>query len=293
MKSSALLVAALLFAALLFANIAFGDTVFTFRPAESQLDVRFDYDHQLLILALEKTKKTHDGYELRASPKMNFARAEKSAKENILPNFFFKQSYKEELSKHLTFVPFPVDLGIVGYRICFVSKKNKNKMRNITTIDDLKRLTHGQGLGWADVSILRHHGFTVDEIPTYESLFKMVALSRIDLFCRGANELLSEYNSYKNIPNFTYDTYVSISYPLPRFFFTSKQNKAAAERVHTGLVSAYNDGSLQALWLKHYKDSIDFVQLDKRKIFNLDNPLLKGLDPSYKQYIYNPLQTVE
>ena len=71
-------------------------------------------------------------------------------------------------------------------------------------------------------------------------------------------------------------------------FFTSKKNKAAAERVFRGLEIAYHDGSLQNLWMKYYKDSIDFVALHKRKIFHLTNPMLQGIDERYKQYIYDP-----
>ena len=274
----------------LFADSAFGNTVFTYRAPESDLDVRYDYDYELLLLALEKTKKTFGEYELRASPRMNFPRAQLSARANTLPNFFFKDSYKQELTDELTYAPFPVDLGIVGYRACFVSKTNKYKLESIKGIEDLKKLTYGFGLGWLDTIILRHHGFIVHEIPSYEGLFKMVEMNRVDLFCRGANELLGEYNAHKDFKNLTYDKHISLAYPLPRFFFTSKQNKAAAERVFKGLEIAYHDGSLKKLWLKYYEDSINFVNLHKRKIFHLTNPMLKGIDKRYEQYIYNPLK---
>jgi hypothetical protein len=272
----------------LFISVAYAATLFTFRSPESNLDLRYDYDNQLLALALEKTKHEYGDFKLVPSPVMNFLRAENVAKTNQLENFFFKQSYNEELAKDLLFIPFPIDLGIVGYRVCFVSKSNSTKLAQINSLEDLKQLSHGQGAGWLDATLLRHHGFAVTEAANYEGLFRMVANNRFDLFCRGTNELLGEYNAHKDVPNLTYDTRIAIAYPIPRFFFTAKQNTASAARIHKGLITAYNDGSLQSLWLKYYKESIDFVNLGERKIFYLDNPMLNGLDTDYKQYFYNP-----
>ncbi len=49
------------------------------------------------------------------------------------------------------------------------------------------------------MEILRENGFQVREVSEYESLFKMVAGKRFDLFCRGTNELLSEWETHKSI----------------------------------------------------------------------------------------------
>jgi len=272
----------------LLTSSVYASSLFTYRAPESDADTRYDYDNQLLALALEKTKDEYGDFELVASQVMTFPRAEEMAKTNALTNFFFKQSYNVDLAENLLFIPFPVDLGIVGYRVCFVSKSNSEKLAQVNSIEDLQKLTHGQGTGWLDASLLRHHGFKVIEVPNYEGLFQMVASNRFDLFCRGTNELLGEYNAHTEIENLTYDTHIAIVYPIPRFFFTSKENAASAERIQKGLVTAYNDGSLKDLWLKFYKESIDFVKLKDRKIFNLDNPMLIGLDPEYKKYIYDP-----
>jgi hypothetical protein len=181
-------------------------------------------------------------------------------------------------------------LGIVGYRVCFTNKKNKSRLKNIKTIDDLRKFSHGQGQDWADVEILRHHGFTVVTAATYESLFNMVAMGRFDLFCRGTNELLDEYNAHKNMKDLTYDESFSLEYPLPRFFYSNKKNKELIARVQKGLVLAYNDGSLKRLWEKEYRKSIDFVNLKKRKIFHVDNPNLSDIKFEYKKYFYDPLK---
>jgi hypothetical protein len=102
-------------------------------------------------------------------------------------------------------------------------------------VDQLKKYSIGQGIGWADSLILRHNGFRVIEVQNYDSLFKMVAAGRIDLYCRGVNELRKEYESYRYITRLTYDESFALAYPLPRFYYMGAFNKDAKERMEVGL----------------------------------------------------------
>jgi hypothetical protein len=85
-----------------------------------------------------------------------------------------------------------------------------------------------------------------------------------------------------------YDESIVIHYPLPRFFFTSPENKGAIQRVQEGIFLAYQDGSLLKLWQKYYQPSIEFSALKRRKVVELHNPLIETLDPAYKQYNFDP-----
>lgn len=267
------------------------EMVITYRAAESKSDLRYDYDTRLLRLALENTLATDGPYKLVASPVMNFSRAIHLAKVNALPNFFIKLSYEKQYNEQgMAFVPFPVDLGIVGYRVCFAHPEVAEQLSRVESLEELRRFSHGQGRGWSDVAILRLNGMEVFEVSKYESLFSMVAARRFDLFCRGTNELLGELNMHEHINGLTYDKSVTISYPLPRFFYTTSANSKALDRIRRGILIAYENGSLQALWYDHYKESIDFVQLHKRKVFPLENPLVKDIDFDYQRYFYNPFK---
>ncbi|AJQ93277.1 hypothetical protein [Gynuella sunshinyii] len=269
-------------------TVTTAETVVTVRAPESPTDKRYDYDNAVIKLALDKTVSKYGPYRIVLSPVLTYAQALEVLANNTLNNFVMKNSYSQDVASQSGFVEFPVDLGIVGYRVCFTSVANKPRLAEVRTIDDLKAFTNGQGTGWADVEILRQNGFNVREVAHYESLFLLTAHGSIDLFCRGTNELLPEYEEFKKFPDLTYDETFSLAYPLPRFLFTSKQNQELIKRLDEGIKMAYADGSLQQLWLANYQDSINFVRLDKRKIFYIDNPLLKGLSDSYKQYMYKP-----
>lgn len=267
-------------------------TIFTYRAPESQTDLRYNYDNKLLKLALEKTVETDGPYLLVPSPIMNYARAQAYVKSNSLPNLILKLSYDPDFeNRDMGFVPFPVDLGIVGYRVCFAHPEISKALSQVDSLEDLRGFSHGQGTGWSDVDILRHNGFNAIEIPNYESLFNMVALRRFDLFCRGANELLDEMKTHQHIQNLSYDKSMILFYPFPRFFYTNAANSSALERIQRGLEKSYEDGSLQSLWRQHYKASIDFVELDQRRVFTLENPLVEHLDFDYQKYFYNPQLT--
>lgn len=264
-------------------------TVFTYRAPESKIDNRYEYDNDLLRLALETTVETDGPYQLVPSPVMNYSRAHSYLELNSLPNLILKLSYDPVLEKKgIGFVPFPIDLGIVGYRVCFAHPSITKKLSLVDSLEDLRNFTHGQGTGWTDIDILRHNGFNVTEVANYESLFKMVANRRFDLLCRGANELFDEMKTHRQIENLSYDKSMVIYYPFPRFFYTNSKNSRALDRIRRGLLQSYKNGSLQRLWRQHYMESLDFVELAQRRTFTLINPFITQLKFEYQKYFYNP-----
>ena len=263
--------------------------VVTYRTPESPVDRRYDYDNAVLRLALEKTRKEYGDFRLQPSPPMNFSRAIQDARSKAYPNFFVKLSYEDRFADQgLAYARFPIDLGIVGYRVCFIRPELKARLAATDTLTELKRYSHGQGQGWADAQILKANGFLVEEISDYENLFRMVAAGRFDLFCRGANELLEEYLAHKKLARLDFDSSFAIVYPLPRFFYSHSSNKAALTRVTQGLEIAYRDGSLQQLWREKYQASIDFAKLKNRRLFRIDNPLIRKIDFDFQKYDFDP-----
>jgi len=273
---------------LLCADTGLAKTVFTYRSKETESDERRNYNKELLQLALEKTVVTYGPYKLVPSPMMNAARSEIVAKNGTLENFFIKLSVSKKRMRDMTFINFPVDRGIVGYRVFWVSPRVRDSLKSVETFEQLSQFSIGQGIGWLDAKILKYNGFNVITGSTYEGLFKMVAKGRFDLFPRGANEIYGEIKSHPNIKNLVLDDSISLYYPLPRFFFTAKKNIEATSRIAEGLKIAYNDGSFLKLWEKHYRQSVEFVNLKFRKIFKIDNPFLQGVDNSYEKYFYHP-----
>lgn len=266
--------------------------VITVQGKETALDTRFDYDHAVIRLALEKTEPTHGPFEIRQTPiGLNAMRSLAAAKSGVYQNYLVKFSAHDDLLGEVGIIPFPVDLGIVGYRIGFVSPNAKEQLASVRTEEELKQLEIIQGLGWLDTKILQFHGFNVLTGGEYNSMFKMVALNRTDWFLRGANELLGEWEArHPTLPSLIYDETVAVYYPLPRFLVTTRSNTELMKRVQAGLVMAYDDGSLIKLWEDKYLPSVTFAMLEKRKIFRFSNPFLARIDPSWEKYVYTPFR---
>ncbi|MCJ8300688.1 MAG: hypothetical protein MJK13_17390, partial [Pseudomonadales bacterium] len=110
-----------------------GQTTFTYMSPKSDKDVRNNYDVDLFRLALEMTIKSHGPYRLIISPLMNHKRAFASLETSGLTNFFVKQSISKSALDKYGAVKFPVDLGIVGYRVFFVSPNAKPSFQKVTT----------------------------------------------------------------------------------------------------------------------------------------------------------------
>ncbi|WP_018610313.1 hypothetical protein [Uliginosibacterium gangwonense] len=280
-----------LLAAALLCNACWAGTeklIVTLTAPESQSDPRQAYNFKLIKLALDATA-TGDDYEIRVSPPMNTARALVETSKNSLPNLLVMTTFTNDfLDKGIDYVHVPIDFGVTGYRICFVSPLARKAFSQVNTLDDLKAFNIGQGVGWADVTILRYNGLKVTEVASYESLFNMVAASRIDLFCRGINELEPEFKKHQKIRNLDYDTHIAVAYALPRFFFSNKSNSEALRRIEAGMQIAYKNGTMKKLWLDEFREALVFANLSKRKILYLSTPNIDRIDFDYKQYYLNP-----
>lgn len=263
--------------------------IFTLTAAESGSDPRTSYNLKLVTLALEKTRAEYGDYEIRTSAPMNTARALAEARAGNLTNLLVMTTFQNALlDQGLDYARFPVDFGVTGYRVCFVSPAAHDAIARLESFEDLRKYTIAQGLGWADVNILRHNRLTVQEVGSYESLFGMVAASRVDLFCRGINELEPELKSHEGQLNLLVDSSFALAYPLPRFFFSSARNGPALQRITRGMQRAYKDGSLRKLWLAEFRSALEFARLDQRRIFHLQNPDIGRIDFDYQKYYFDP-----
>lgn len=252
-----------------------------------------DYYTKLIALALEKTKSKYGDYRMIGAPtNASTLRSLGNVAGDIYPNLLIELSYDEALNHidAISHIKIPVDGGIFGYRVCFVNPKLKNEVAQAKNLNDLRRYTIGQGVGWADNDILRANGFKVMEIATYENIFKMIVAGRVDLFCRGANQIRPELEEFKSLTQLTFDDNFILYYPLPRFFYINSHNHLAKTRIEEGLRIAFNDGSMKKLWEEEYRESINFVRLNQRKIYQLQNPLLKDINQGYERYFFDPLK---
>ncbi len=270
-------------------SVMAASTVFTYRAAETALDSRNHYDIALLQLALDETRHAYGDYQLQVSPSMNATRSMQELEKGSYPNFIVKQSYNPDFERRgMLRGGYDVDLGVIGYRVCFTRPALLPELARLTSLEEWKHYVYGQGSGWMDVEILKYNGFQVMEVPLYKNLFPMAAKGRFDLFCRGINEISAEWSEAQP-QGLVLEPNVMLYYDLPRFFYANPRDAKALRRVEEGIRLAVADGSLLALWKQYYLPSLAGLGTEKRRLFRLVNPVVGSLQWADKQLVFDPL----
>ena len=178
---------------MLIVHITLCQTTFTYRVPSFEGDQRFESDHQLLKLALDKTKQEYGPYILSPSHPMNGARTMRQVKNGTHVNYFPIFAFRQQYTDHLDYVPIPAHRGIVGDRIFLTNARSQLQLKNVSSLKGLKPFTIVQVQGWLDTDILLANGLNVLTLTNHESLFLFINKGRGDLFPRGIHEIQDEY----------------------------------------------------------------------------------------------------
>ncbi|MBN3573222.1 hypothetical protein [Vibrio neptunius] len=184
----------------------------------------------------------------------------------------------KKLESQLVPIRYPVFRGLLGHRIFITNKTTQAKLSNVATKAELEKLSMIQGEGWADVGVLSAGGFKVKEVPSFESIFKIVDAGRADLFPRAVIEPYSELAQRKQYPNLVVDSELMLVYKFPMFLFVSPtaENKAVVDLLNSGFEKAYQDGSFVEFFNNSdlVKKTFEQAQMKQRRVFNIPNPNL-------------------
>lgn len=246
---------------------------------ESANDPRFNDLIEILHTALEKTVPESGPYELGPSEMtMNEARYLRELRDGSSINVIWSSTSFEKERDYLP-LRIPLRKGLLGFRIAFTSSQNQAKIDKVQTIEDLRKLTMGQGIGWGDVRLYQDNG--IDVITTkYDNLFRMVGQSRFDLFPRGIGEVFSEFEVHgTQVPNLQIEKNLLIYYPWPYYFFFKKTDAVLYDRVERGIHKMMADGSFDTIFRKYNDKAIHQARLKERRIIRLENRFLPKETP--------------
>lgn len=236
------------------------------------------YEVKALQIALENTVDQYGGYEIRALNKgyMTHTRAMSVIQQNKYPGFVKVFGFNRALQeKHdITLIEFPIYLGLLGYRVCFSSGEEKMRLRRVYDRGSLVEIKQATGIGWSDADILRSNGVIVNEVANRGALYQLTAANRVQMYCRGANEVVAEENDWGKVSNLYMNDSFAIYYDNPHMFQTHNSNVLLKERLETGFKLAYSNGQLLSLWEEYFLDGIKFVALSRRARIELSNPLI-------------------
>ena len=229
----------------------------------------------LLEKALEHTRADYGDYLLNPMlttenfPKTRLIRLVQQGDLSIIwgvPN----SAYESELQA----IYIPLYKGTQGYRIFLIRQNEQARFNKITNLSQLKSLVAGQGFGWNDVAVLQHNNFKVLQ-GNADNLVRMLESKRFDFYPRGLHEPWKELRPDRQIK---VETSIALHYPLPIYFFVSRDNTSLYQRLNIGLNALFDSGEYDRLFYNHprYKAMLKKVNLNSRRIYNLNNPTLSA-----------------
>ncbi len=254
--------------------------VYIYDGPESALDKRYEYQWEILRTALERTQAKWGGYRMEPAVFMDERRQTMELKKATGKLSIMYLGTSSDLEKSLIPIRIPVDKNLGGYMVMLIRKQDQERFAAVHTVDDLKKFKIGLGMGWLDVDILRADGFNVVTGSSYDGLFNMLVNRRFDAFSRGAVEVLDEYaRRHEKIPDLAIEQTLILYYPLPMYFWFSKtaEGQRLADRAREGMLAMIEDGTYDKIFFKYQQHKIDDLHLRKRKVFRVENPLLKNL----------------
>jgi len=240
-----------------------------------------DYIAELFVLALEKSDTKFNCIPIENLPSQKRTLL-LLGKNKALDLAWTVTNVKRE--EQALAVKIPLDKGLLGYRIPLIHKKNPELFNNKKHTTDIKKLRFGLRFDWPDLDIFKQNELSTLSFSTNQQAINLLKSRRIDAIPDGVLEV----GSYEYPPELTYDKHVVLYYPSAVYFFVAKENQILHDALERGLNLSLKDGSWKKLFDKHFSEVIKNVNLNKRTLIRLDNPLLPRTAPiDMPQYWYN------
>jgi hypothetical protein len=244
-----------------------------FRLAILHGDVEvFDYEIGLVKLALEYADGDHQ-LELVLLPRTPQERLLLMMEDGSEINVFFT-GHSPAREKQFLQVDFPMTRGLLGNRIFVTRPDMLSSLRQVETLDDLKKFIIGSGTGWPDTTVFRENGFNVVS-SSYENLWKMLENERFDIFNRGIHEAFVEIGQQRDQGrDLVIDHSVQVIYPFDYFLYLNKTDTRRHAILTQGFQRAYDSGAFDTYFNNHpmVKHVFEDSNLSNRKHFFIDNP---------------------
>lgn len=269
------------------------DVVKVFKAEDDK--IRYAYHYELLDEVLKRTTAEYGpSVEQPYTEPISIARGHQEGVRGELLNLLISDAGHRILDEGMIPVPFPLDKGLLGYRVALIARWNQDRINQVNTLEQFRSLKVGQGSHWGDVPIYEYNQVPIQTSSTYEALFLMLLHGRFDLFPRGVTEVQQELASYgPRFPDLAIDQHLLIKYPFAQFFYVSKSEPRLARRLQDGLEQMAGDGSFDALFDKHFAKPLAGLKLGQRVVIELRNPFLPSWVPFGRPELWFRPETVK
>jgi hypothetical protein len=177
-------------------------------------------------------------------------------------------------------IPFDLHAGMLGYRLLLIHRDDAARFAQINNLEQLRQMTGGFGSQWGDFVIFARNRLPVVGMANPSNLLAMLHKRRLDYFHRGLHEAWADLQAHGAMfPELMVEPHLALVYDLPVYFTFNRSNQPLRQRFEEGLAQIRADGSLRALFLRHYGQIAEQAQLQNRTLIPLSHPKPAGLAP--------------
>jgi hypothetical protein len=243
-----------------------------FNKPLSPFDPRYAYTYELMELIFKATPEYPSAQVKTSAMNMTRSRIFHELKKGKLLNVV-AEAPQEQWDSSLIAVPIPIRKGIQGFRVFIIKDKNRDKLSQVDSLQNLTALYTGSGYQWSTRLAMEQAGFFVVTANGYESLFGMLSKQRFTTFGRGINEAYQEIESHAALyPNFVVDNHILLEIPLATYFYVSPSFPKIADRIKVGLLRLIENGDFDRFFYQKYCSDILKANMSERLHFKIDNP---------------------
>lgn len=246
--------------------------VIRYNISESHADPKQKYYIDLLKLILAASQDKYGEFQLKpVVVEMSQGRTSIMVQQGETIDVTWRMT-SHNLEQNLQAIYIPILKGLMGVRLAIIRHDDMAIFSPNITLEQLKKMSAGQGYDWPDSDILRANGFDVI-VGNAVSLLSMLEKRRFDYFPRALHEPWIEI---ENKSQFVVEEHFLLKYPAPMYFFTNKANHRLAQRIHEGFSAIVDSGAFNEFFLQHpvTQNILVKANLPQRKVFTLKNPLL-------------------
>jgi hypothetical protein len=250
------------------------------KDRSSSLDLRGQYLDTILIRALRLSQEKYGPFTIeRLKADYPSHGVLQLLEKGDLINVSVAMTSREWENKAIP-VRIPLRRGIFKYRLLLVHKDDLERYKNITSVEQLKKLPVGLKRGWTIGSILESLNFSIVDVDSYDLIFEMLHRKQFAYTIRGIHEIYEELKLRKRFfDDLVIEPNILLHLPAPSYFFVSPVYPKIAERLEFGLEQMVTTGELQKLFDETFSKYIDILDLKSRRIIEVGNPLLPEKTP--------------
>lgn len=183
-----------------------------------------------------------------------------------------------ELEEELHPVRVPLYKGLIGWRVFLIKEKDQAIFSNIHKLSQLQQLSTAQGHDWPDIAILTHSKLPVYSSPSWNGLFEMLELGRIQYLPRSVIEVADELAQHPQ-RQFSVERELILRYPAAYYFFLHKDNRELGEKIEAALISMNQNGEFDAIFNRYFADQVEALDLHRRRQLIIENPNMHADTP--------------